>query len=79
MKRWRVNKEGWVFIAVGCIGLSATIPAGLLFKFSLIDILLVRDIVFAFPMAFDYGFILFGLWTLIEPIVFPERDTNARE
>ena len=79
MGQRRLNNEGWAFVAVGCLGLCLTLPIGLLFGYSLAEMLLVRDIVFALPMAFDYGFIAFGLWMLVEPVLFPQRDVNARD
>ena len=77
MKHRRLNTEGWVFVAIGCLGLCLTVPTFLLFGFSLADVLLVRDIVLVLPMAFDYGFILFGLWSLVEPLIIPSRDVDA--
>ncbi len=52
-------------MAIGCVGQLFVITGAYAFGYSRIDVLLVRDIVFAVPAAVDYTFILAGLWKIV--------------
>jgi len=42
--------------------LAAMLPAGLLFGYSVVDVLLIRDIALVWAAGWGYGLIVFGAW-----------------
>jgi len=58
--------------------LAAMLPAGLLFGYSVVDVLLIRDIALVWAAGWGYGLIVFGAWVLVQSWIFPNDPEDGR-
>ena len=77
MEPRRLNKTGWAWIAVGALILISMVPAGLLFGYSVLDVLLVRDIAMVSTAGWGYALIVFGAWVLVQSWLFPNDPKDG--
>jgi len=64
-------------MAVGALILISMLPAGVFFGYSVLDVLLVRDIAMVCTAGWGYALIVFGAWVLIQSWLFPSDPKDG--
>jgi len=64
-------------MAVGALILISMIPVGYLFGYSVLDVLLVRDITMVYTAGWGYALIIFGAWVLVQSWIFPNDPKDG--
>lgn len=71
MSRRRLNLVGLYVVAFGIVLILIQVIAGVLFGWSVMDVLLVRDGAFVYHAAISHVIILYGIWLAVKPFFSP--------